>query len=145
MSQAKIHNVQIHLTIHQDGEDIRVDFDFDTEKDNIDDVVGELVNTCNLTQEDSIELKQMIQQQINKKTQSHTVTNSPFEPLSVFEDLNESDSDVRDDPEYRSLLNSQKSELEALEAQHMKEQEELSNKLQKEQSQSHSTDDLIIF
>ena len=59
-----ITEVQIHLTIHQEGADLKIDFPFNTQTDDINQVVAELVETCKLTQDESVELKQMIQKQI---------------------------------------------------------------------------------
>ena len=161
--------IQVHLTVHQDTEDIHIDFQFDPENDSIDQVVNELKTNLNLTEEEFNEIKVVIQQQIDKTTnnasqniqQQRNPQQSQFEPIqstlepipptvepvqSTFEPLPESDliddssdDDFINDPEYQSLLQKQKEEIRMLEEKHRREQ------LQLTQGQSSGTDDLIVF
>ena len=187
--------VQIHLTIHQDNSDLRIDFPFDTRKDDIDQVVAELVETCKLTDDEANELKGIIktqiattinssQQQINPPTsntnsipntsqqtapipqntnqsQNQSIdfgTSSTFAPIesvpqqqqfsNSFFNSDSDDEDVRDDPDYQSLLSQQIEELRMIEQRHQNEQKELIAKLQRGTAGPPSPatcDDLIIF
>ena len=184
--------VQIHLTIHQDNSDLRIDFPFDTLKDDINQVVAELVETCKLTDEESQELKSIIKtqiastmntsQQINtqssntsslsnipqqaaqmqqssNQSQNQSLdfgTSSSFAPLdqapqqqfgNSFFNSDSDDEDVRDDPEYQSLLNQQREELRMIEQRHQSEQKDLIVKIQRGTAAPTpaTCDDLIIF
>lgn len=149
---SQIRNVQMHITVHRVGEDINIDFPFDTETDNIDQVVGELIENLNLTSEESDEIKAIIRDQVAKtrgepiispmpKTTNEPIPNA-FDPLSIDDAINEySDDDVIDDPEYKALLEAQRAEIEALEKKHEKEKRNLCEGA----PQSSTADDLIIF
>lgn len=140
--------IQIHLTIHQEGEDVRIDFPFDIHNDSINQVVAELNEQCNFTPEEIIDLKQMIEAQIQKKTSAaKSIRNSgnAFEPIQITEEKN-SDDEFMDDPEYAALIEQQKKELAALQERHLKEQQELSaNGTIPSASPPHKCDDLLLF
>ena len=155
MEMAQNHKVQIHLKICQDNETIHVEFPFDTEEDNIDQVVEELIANCKLTEEESEQIKQKIQEQIdltkngsfqkipNLQNQMEPIETtieplpSNFEPIpDVEEELESSDGDVMSDPEYQKLLQKQKEEILQLEEKH---------RLEKLHLTQPSGDDLIVF
>lgn len=132
-----IHQVQIHLTIHQSDEDLHVDFPFDTETDSIQEVVAELVTECKLTENETAALTQLIQEQINKT--AGTSIGAHFN-RNQHESV-DSDNEEIDDQEYKDLMAKQKRELEELDAKHQKEQRELALRLQSPSA----VDDLLIF
>ena len=125
--------IEIHLVIHFGQDDLHVDFPFDTQNDNIDDVVSELVSQLSqqsgepLPPEAIPQIKQNIENQIPK---SSTVTpSSPVEPIqnqtvSNRTETESSDDDIND-PEYETLLLQQKQEMQKLLADHLEERKKL--------------------
>lgn len=111
--------MNIHLTIHKSQEDVHVDFPFDIENDNIDDVVSALVETAGLTEDDRESIKALMKKQIDSMA---------------------SDGEPIDDPEYTKLLEEQKQELAELDRRHAAEQDALLKKLM-----GKDDDDLLIF
>ncbi|EAY17301.1 hypothetical protein TVAG_266640 [Trichomonas vaginalis G3] len=147
--------VQINLTIHaeQDDDDLRILFPFDTQKDNIDQVVKELVNEINLTDEEGVELKAVIENQLKQAlgtgSQSSSAIKSssgvaPVQPSNLDES---DDADVLNDREYQALLSQQAKQLADIELRHSQEQKELIAKLQRGTpvTSSQNPDDLIFF
>lgn len=151
--------VQIHLTIHQDGGDLKIDFDFDTANDDINQIVKELVETCDLSPDESEELKQIIQIQVARATnvQQQPATSTPppashmsngsFAPIDTGMDDLSDDQDVLDDPEYKALLEEQERELKNMEQRHQNEQKDLMYKITRDSPSSPSpyADDLLIW
>lgn len=132
--QEQIHQVQIHLTIHQADDDLHVDFPFDTETDDINEVVAELVTECKLTANETSALTQMIQEQIEK-----TAGNNIGAHFNRNQPQIDSDTEDIDDNDYRNLIEKQQKELKLLEERHQKELKELTLRLQA------PVDDLLIF
>ena len=93
--------VNIHLTIHQENSNLRIDFPFDTTKDDINQVVLELVETCKLTEEESKELKDIIKKQIAQTLGSQTqITsqNTSTNSLSSIQQSNQSSQNTTSQP-----------------------------------------------
>lgn len=122
------HQVKIHLTIHKASEDINVDFGFDVLHDNIDEVVGDLVKTLQLTDQDEAKIKEMIRKQIDNTGKRRTT-------------MDDSSDGPVDDPEYAELIETQKRQLEEMDKRHQQEQTLLIQKLTTPQN----VDDLLIF
>ncbi|KAK8882000.1 hypothetical protein M9Y10_044639 [Tritrichomonas musculus] len=127
--------VQVHLVVHQKNEDIKIDFDFNKLEDNIDTVVSELIETLGMTESDKEMIKASIEQQINPpKPNSVTHTDPYFEPICENQPSDQSDdtSDDADisDPDYRSLIEQQKRDMDALLANHLNERRELAQRIQ---------------
>ena len=118
--------VQVHLVIHQQQEDLRISFPFDKQTDDIDSVVTDLIQTLGMTETDRSRLKPMVEAQI---------TNAPstFEPIAGGEQTNaeeSSDDEAINDPQYRSLLEYQKREMQTLLARQFNEKRELALRIQ---------------
>lgn len=130
--------VQVHLVIHQQNEDLKIEFEFNKKEDDIDTVVSELIETLGMTESDKEMIKGLIEQQINppQKPNSNTHTDPYFEPINIENQQSDSDdtSDDSDitDPDYRSLLEQQKREMDALLATHLSERRELAQRIQAE-------------
>lgn len=145
--------VNINLTIHADEDDLRISFPFDTQKDNVDEIVKELVNEIGLTDEEGAELKVVIENQLAQSLGSTTASNSAIKsssgiPQPQTPNLDESDdADVQNDREYQALLNQQRRQLAEIEMRHSNEQKELIAKLQRGTpvNAPQTCDDLIIF
>lgn len=146
----QLNQVQINLTIHQDQEDVRVSFPFNTQSDDVDEVVKALINEIGLTDEEGVELKQVIESQLafsRQSSSSSKISNSGITPI-IVNPLDESDdADVANDREYQSLLEEQRKQLEEIERRHVQEQKELIEKLQRGTplGATQNVDDLIIF
>ena len=129
--------VQVHLVIHHENEDLKIEFEFNKLEDNIDTVVSELIQTLGMTESDKEMIKSLIEQQINPKPNSVTHTEPYFEPInnenqqSDQSDYSSDDSDITD-PDYRNLIEQQKQEMNALLEKHLSERKELAQKIQAE-------------
>lgn len=128
--------VPIHIVVHQQNDDLKIDFDFNKKDDNIDTVVSELIETLGMTESDKENIKALIEQQINHpKQKSNQRSDTFFEPIgfdtlpSNQSDDTSDDSDITD-PDYRSLKEQQKREMDALLAQHLSEKRELAQRIQ---------------
>ncbi|OHT10974.1 hypothetical protein TRFO_19557 [Tritrichomonas foetus] len=64
--------IQIHLTIHQQDDDLRVDFPFDKVNDDVDQIVIELIQTLNMNDSDRDTIKNMIEAEINRGSTSNS-------------------------------------------------------------------------
>ncbi|OHT16138.1 hypothetical protein TRFO_13468 [Tritrichomonas foetus] len=133
----EIQKVQIHLTVHQENDDIHIDFDFDTKNDDLDGVVNELIKTLGLSQAEAKEIKGMVVEQIEKTKQKAFQKPETAPPIDTIP--YDSDDEEIDDPEYLALLDQQKRQIAEMDARHLKEQQMLIQKL------STNIDDLLIF
>lgn len=162
--------VEIRLNFHQNDNDLHVDFPFDTEKDDLESVVNDLITTLGCEPEEKSKIKQLISEQINKafandedsSTENMSGNdynqNSPTEsPQNSVSNLNvrsnqgagtpQIDTDDDDDdeflnyPEYIQLLQKQEKELQELRAKHTSEQLALAQKL----TRGTIDEDLLIF
>lgn len=150
MTNLNWHQVSINLTIHQDNSDYRVFFPFDTLNDDVDEVVGELVKTCNLTDEEGQEIKQMIEEQLRQamgQLPPPALTRDSVSPLNTQINYDSDDEDVANDPEYKVLIAQQKRTLADIEARHQQEQKDLIARIQRGDHPQipQVCDDLIIF
>ena len=118
---ARPKQINIHLTIHKSQEDVHVDFLFDMETENIDEVVSALVETLKLTEGDKESIKGLMVEQIESMG------------YSVDEGI--------DDPDYAKLLEEQRQELAEMEKRHAAEQDELLKRLMG----TEVSEDLLIF
>jgi len=139
--------VEIHLVIHFGPDDLHVDFPFDTQTDNIDDVVSELVSQLSQQNGEPFpaeaipQIKQNIESQISKSTANVSSSPSNVEPIltpSTSLHLLQSDSsdDDIDDPEYKSLIAQQEQEMQALLAHHLQEKKKLAADLKDQAMQA---------
>ncbi|KAK8871020.1 hypothetical protein M9Y10_008933 [Tritrichomonas musculus] len=172
MSEGEINPnaVQIHLNFQQNNDQLHVDFQFDTVKDDLDSVVNDLISTLGIAPEQTPMVKQLISEQIRQaiaKSQeeyssSETMSGSEYNPNSPSESplnsaanlnakpgtnssqINPDDDDtdeILNDPEYIQLLQKQQKELQEMEARHESEQRNLAQKL----TTKTQDDDLLIF
>lgn len=144
--------IQIHLVIHQQDEDLHIDFPFDKMTDNIDDIVNELVDTLKMTEGEKVSIKNMIETQIYKSAPS-SLNGSVFEPIGSIDPFvqpttpsaplispvvapTQEDSEEEDiqDLEYRYLLEQQRHELQNLLQRQLSEKRELAQRIAAETS-----------
>lgn len=138
-------HVEINLTIHRDNEDIKIGFPFDTENDDIAQVVSELAQNVGLSPAEEVEVKNSIRNQISEALrQSLTDYRQQIAPKQeeLSDDL---DEEVFNDPDYKALLEKQKQEIAALEELHLRQQRELMNSQSSPSSLPKVVDDLIVF
>ena len=137
---------KIHILIHRTGEDLKIDFDYDAQNDSIDQVVEELAERCQISDEEKAQIPNIIYQQIlaqkraaSPPPEQHT---SSIEPLLFDDEFSDSeDESIINDPEYQALLKKQKEELQKLEEKHQAERMDLTANA----PQPSTTEDLIIF
>lgn len=117
--------VTVHLVIHQQEEDLHIDFPFNKLEDDIDTVVAELIETLGMTEADKPRVKGMIEAQIN--------TPLSFEPINNNDLMggdDSSDDGLQNDPQYKALLEQQRHEMQALVARQLQEKRELAARIQ---------------
>ncbi|EAX97625.1 hypothetical protein TVAG_382490 [Trichomonas vaginalis G3] len=148
-SSSLISVVTIHLTIHRDNVDLKIDFPFDTRTDNIDEIVSELAKECSLSDPEREEVKNLIQTQIIK---AQNGANMSIPKVDSFDNvtsepdlLDSSDDEIINDPEYQALLERQRKEIAAMEENHLKQQRALVNGNLTPSSTPKTCDDLIVF
>lgn len=125
MTQSSQRNqVQIHLTIRKDTEDLQIDFTYDTQTDNVDDVVRDLAEDIQLSPSQTNLLKGMIKKQIDA-----AVLQGADECADANGGDDESSGDEIDDQGYLDLLQKQKNQLSELQLRHKSEQQQLIQKL----------------
>ncbi|OHT01498.1 hypothetical protein TRFO_31640 [Tritrichomonas foetus] len=134
--------VQVHLVVHQQNEDLKIDFSFDKINDDIDSVVSELIETLGMTESDKGMIKASIEAQINSVPKANPSTSFSgnekadqyFEPILENQPADQSDEDSDDsditDPEYRALVEQQNRDMQSLLAHHLSERKELAQRIQ---------------
>ncbi|EAY04252.1 hypothetical protein TVAG_474580 [Trichomonas vaginalis G3] len=147
MTNLNPHQVGINLTISQDGSDYGIYFTFDVKNDDIDEVVSELVKTCNLDEEEGLELKRVMESQLQQaigQLPPPEITHSNTKPKYYFEPSD--DADLANEKEYQALLAQQRKALADIESRHDREQKEMISRLKGVPVNSHKiVDDLIVF
>lgn len=142
--------VHINLVIHTEEDDVHISFNFDTQKDNVDQIVKELITEIGLTPDEGIELKRAIENQLKVALGTGSLS-SDFDSIAKSRQnsfIDESDdADVQNDREYQALLEQQRRQLSELEIRQTNEQKELIAKLQRGSpiNTPQTCDDLIIF
>jgi len=105
-------DVDIHLMIPREQEDVQVDFKINTRTDTVDGVVAELVGALNLEGQGTAELRQMVMEQMQKARDAVDRENPWVEGMS------DASEECLDDPEYAELVRAQKRALEEMDARH---------------------------
>ena len=172
MSEEEINpnTVEIHLNFQTNNDQLHVDFQFDTVKDDLDSVVNDLISTLGISPDQTPMVKQLISNQIcqeiakaQEEYSSETMSESEYNPNSPTESPlnsainlngapkqgtsesqiipNDDDDIILNDPEYIQLLQKQQKELQDMEARHLSEQKTLAQKL----TTKTQDDDLLIF
>jgi hypothetical protein len=125
--------VEIHLVIHQGNEELTVDFSFNKQKDDVDLVVSDLLETFGMAPSEKPRFHELIERQIAGSPNPPSAPGA-FEPIPspdaalVGDDYQSDDGDITD-AEYRALLEEQRQEMDALVAQHLEERRELAARL----------------
>jgi hypothetical protein len=117
--------VEVHLVIHQMNEDLSVDFPFNKQTDDLDVIVGDLVDTLGMAESEKPRFRELIENQIFGAN-SGSGQPGAFEPIGG--DYQSDDGDITD-PEYRLLLEEQRQQMEALLGQQFEERRELAARL----------------
>ena len=146
--------IQIHLVIHIQNEDLQVDFPFEPGVDNIDEVVEELDPDKKAPIKSAIEY-QISQQQIRTSHNLFEPIDPHFRPAKPNNEQSSDDDMV--EREYSELLQIQKTQLDQLFARHQRERKALAESIAAHQNvqaqqpvvnNSHKDslyDDLIVF
>lgn len=133
--QLSPNDVQVHLVVHQQNEDLKIDFNFNKLNDDIDSIVTELIETLGMTEEDRGTIKSLIEQQINPPPkQGQPNHDTYFEPIAENPPSDQSDDSSDDaditDPEYKSLLEKQRRDMQNLLSRQLSERRELAQQIQ---------------
>jgi hypothetical protein len=132
--------VEVHLLIRQANEDLTVDFPFNKQTDDLDVVVGDLLDTLGMPESEKPRFRELIENQIYGSSGTASQPGA-FEPIgadangpSAFADDYQSDDADITDSEYRLLLEEQRQQMEALLSQHAEERRELAARLRSGQA-----------
>jgi hypothetical protein len=150
--------VEVHLVIHQENEDLSVDFAFNKQTDNVDSVVGDLVVALGVAESEKTRFRDLIERQIFGPPRPSSPPNgTSFEPISGYanghtptgDDYQSDDGDIND-AEYRLLLEDQRQQMDALLAQQVEERRELIARLRSGEASPpinppSSQDDVVLW
>jgi hypothetical protein len=122
--------VQIHLVLHEQNEELSVDFPFNRFTDDMDHVVADLVETLGMAEREHLQIRALIEAQVfgQSPTTSHGITPF-FEPIDPPEEYHSDDDDCISDPEYFDLLSRQRAEIDQLKAEQIRERRKLAAEL----------------
>lgn len=123
--------VQVAIVIQQPDEEVRIEFPFDKERDDIDAVVADLVDTLHMTEADKPSVKAMIEAELYN---TQPAGRSKFEPIATDAAAGDDSSDDCDvnDPRYRAILEKQRQEMHRLLSRHLTEKRDLAKRVERE-------------